>query len=147
LVSDAIVQAGEEARRVAESRGEREEEIRKTFLELFTTLQIREEFVVNECQRASAQQEKRILSEMDELEFVVAGLQGAVAFGSRVVAGGNHVEVATDRLQVIERLENLLVLSDDIIERRKKERAPVFVNNETKLQLSEAINNFGKLLA
>jgi len=146
LVSDAIVQAGEEARRVAESRGEREEEIRKTFLELFTTLQIREE-LVNECQRASAQQEKRILSEMDELEFVVAGLQGAVAFGSRVVAEGNHVEVATDRLQVIERLENLLVLSDDIIKRRKKERAPVFVNNETKLQLSEAINNFGKLLA
>ena len=82
LVSEAIIQVGEEARRLSKSKEEGEAEIRQAFHEMSTNLQIREEVVVDEFRRISEHHEKKLRLEKDELEFVVAGLQGAITFGS-----------------------------------------------------------------
>ena len=139
---------------MAESTTEREAKIRQAFREMSTNLQIREEVVVGEFRRESGHREKWLRLEKDELEFVVAGLQGAIAFGSLVLQEGSDVEVATERGQVVERLENLLVLAEELAETRKnneeeegeEEEEEEALGVENTEELSKAINMFGKLV-
>jgi hypothetical protein len=64
--------------------GEREEEVLSEFGELQVSMKVREEIMIEEYHEKISREEKEIHSEKDRLEFVVSGLQGAIAFGDTV---------------------------------------------------------------
>jgi hypothetical protein len=64
--------------------------------------------------RKSEFAKKTMKLEKDDLEFVLNGLQGVIEFGRVLLQEGSEVEIVSERGKVIERLDNLVVMSEGL---------------------------------
>ena len=120
-----------------------EEEIHSTIERLISLLRDREVVLINDVETIKHQKEKELQLQMDEIEFLLAGIRHAVLFSEAMMKEGSDTEIGASHHQVVACMATLTS------EREKAQLEPV-TNAEIKFiggnQLDSAIREYGAVV-